>query len=143
MKDVAKGDITRLCSYTRSLLYELNAAGETYGRWNKRIRREMELIQRMKQSYATNKLSKFKNGERMLEILLPCMHSKLRAIMVSTNQNPPQDMGITRQKRLLAQLKQYNENSKCERKNVYHRGDKDSKYKWNLKPPKDEDFFHK
>jgi len=29
MKDVAKGDVSKLCSYARSLLYELNAAGET------------------------------------------------------------------------------------------------------------------
>ncbi len=29
MKDVARGDITKLCTHTRSLLYELNAAGET------------------------------------------------------------------------------------------------------------------
>lgn len=29
MKDVAKGDISNLCAHTRSLLYELNAAGET------------------------------------------------------------------------------------------------------------------
>jgi hypothetical protein len=29
MKDVARGDIAELCTHTRSLLYELNAAGET------------------------------------------------------------------------------------------------------------------
>jgi len=29
MRDVAKGDVTKLCAHTRSLLYELNAAGET------------------------------------------------------------------------------------------------------------------
>ena len=29
MKDVAKGDVLKLCAHTRSLLYELNAAGET------------------------------------------------------------------------------------------------------------------
>jgi hypothetical protein len=29
MKDVAKGDVSKLCAHTRSLLYELNAAGET------------------------------------------------------------------------------------------------------------------
>jgi hypothetical protein len=29
MKDVAKGDISNLCVHTRSLVYELNAAGET------------------------------------------------------------------------------------------------------------------
>ena len=29
MKDVARGDVTKLCTHTRSLLYELNAAGET------------------------------------------------------------------------------------------------------------------
>jgi hypothetical protein len=29
MKDVARGDVTKLCVHTRSLLYELNAAGET------------------------------------------------------------------------------------------------------------------
>jgi len=29
MRDVAKGDVTKLCNHTRSLLYELNAAGET------------------------------------------------------------------------------------------------------------------
>lgn len=29
MRDVAKGDISNLCAHTRSLLYELNAAGET------------------------------------------------------------------------------------------------------------------
>jgi hypothetical protein len=29
MKDVARGDVTKLCIDTRSLLYELNAAGET------------------------------------------------------------------------------------------------------------------
>jgi hypothetical protein len=28
MKDVAKGDVSKLCAHTRSLLYELNAAGE-------------------------------------------------------------------------------------------------------------------
>jgi hypothetical protein len=28
MKEVAKGDVTKLCAHTRSLLYELNAAGE-------------------------------------------------------------------------------------------------------------------
>ncbi len=29
MKDVAKDDVLKLCAHTRSLLYELNAAGET------------------------------------------------------------------------------------------------------------------
>ncbi len=29
MKEVAKENISKLCSHTRSLLYELNAAGET------------------------------------------------------------------------------------------------------------------
>ncbi len=29
MKDVAKGDVGKLCAHTRSLLYELNAAGKT------------------------------------------------------------------------------------------------------------------
>jgi hypothetical protein len=29
MKDVARGDVTKLCTHTRSQLYELNAAGET------------------------------------------------------------------------------------------------------------------
>jgi hypothetical protein len=29
MRDVAKGDVINLCAHTRSLLYELNAAGET------------------------------------------------------------------------------------------------------------------
>ncbi len=29
MKDVAKGDVLKLCAHARSLLYELNAAGET------------------------------------------------------------------------------------------------------------------
>ncbi len=29
MKDVAKGDVLKLCAHTRSSLYELNAAGET------------------------------------------------------------------------------------------------------------------
>jgi hypothetical protein len=29
MKDVAKDDVSKLCAHTRSLLYELNAAGET------------------------------------------------------------------------------------------------------------------
>ena len=29
MKDVAKGDVSKLCAHTRSLLYELNAVGET------------------------------------------------------------------------------------------------------------------
>jgi hypothetical protein len=29
MKDVAKGDVSKLCAHTRNLLYELNAAGES------------------------------------------------------------------------------------------------------------------
>ncbi len=29
MKNVAKGDVTKLCEHTRELLFELNAAGET------------------------------------------------------------------------------------------------------------------
>ncbi len=29
MKNVAKGDVAKLCEYTRELTYELNAAGET------------------------------------------------------------------------------------------------------------------
>jgi hypothetical protein len=29
LKDVAKGDVSKLCAHTRSLLYELNAAGKT------------------------------------------------------------------------------------------------------------------
>jgi hypothetical protein len=29
MKDVAKGDVNKLSAHTRSLLYELNAEGET------------------------------------------------------------------------------------------------------------------
>jgi len=29
MRNVAKGDVSRLCEHTRELIYELNAAGET------------------------------------------------------------------------------------------------------------------
>jgi len=29
MKNVAKGDVMKLCENTRELMYELNAAGET------------------------------------------------------------------------------------------------------------------
>lgn len=29
MKDVAEGDVSKLCAHTRNLLYELNAAGES------------------------------------------------------------------------------------------------------------------
>jgi len=29
MKNIAKGDVTKLCQHTRELMFELNAAGET------------------------------------------------------------------------------------------------------------------
>ncbi len=29
MKNIAKGDVMKLCEHTRELMYELNAAGET------------------------------------------------------------------------------------------------------------------
>ncbi len=29
MRNIAKGDVSKLCEHTRELIYELNAAGET------------------------------------------------------------------------------------------------------------------
>jgi hypothetical protein len=163
MKDVAKGDVTILCTHTRSLLYELNAAGETtqdlitnlivamqkapdanfqrwfsnqVDLWSMRQRNwkedgsdlmdEAELY--FKEAKQTGKWGKkAANTETMYAFQATRDDGKRKHKHHDVDK---EETNKSEMAALTAQLKEYNENKKWDK-------EKEAKYKWKLKPPKD------
>ena len=170
MKDVARGDITKLCTHTRSLLYELNAAGETthdlitnlisamqkapdsnFQRWfanqvdlwsmkqrnwkpdGSDLMEEAELY--FKEAKQTGKWGKkAANSEFMYAFQATKDDGKRKP---QSHEGDDEEESQTEIAALTAQLKQYNENMKWEKEQVAKKEEREARYKWKLKPPKD------
>jgi hypothetical protein len=170
MKDVARGDVTKLCTHTRSLLYELNAAGETTKDLVTNLITALEKAPDVKfQRYFSTQVDlwsmKQKNwkedgSDLMEEAELYYKEAKQtgkwgkKASNIDTmyafqatkvdgkrkhdeSEEDEEETSLSEIAALTAQLKEYNEAKKWEKESGTRREEREAKYKWKIKPPKD------
>jgi hypothetical protein len=170
MKDVARGDVTKLCTHTRSLLYELNAAGETtqdlvtnlivalqkapdanFQRWfanqvdlwsmkQKNWKQDGSDLMEEAELYFKEAKQTGRWGKRAANTETVYAFQATREDSKRKFKNHDEDEEETSQSEiaaLTAQLKQYNENMKWDKERATKKEEREAKYRWKLKPPKD------